>query len=181
MTSGPQASKSAGIPAGKPVPLLDVNRGNAPLRDEMLAAVAAVLDSGRFLHGPEVHQLEQSLATLCQVDHAIGCASGSDALLLALMALDIGPGDEVIVPSFTFFATASAVSRVGAKVVFADIDPATYNIDPLAIEDAITSATKAIIPVHLFGQCADMDAITKIARRRKLAVIEDACQAIGAA
>ncbi|MCA9164392.1 MAG: DegT/DnrJ/EryC1/StrS family aminotransferase [Planctomycetales bacterium] len=181
MTAGPQASKSAGNPAGKPVPLLDVNRGNAPLRDEMLAAVAAVLDSGRFLHGPEVHQLEQSLATLCQVDHAIGCASGSDALLLALMALDIGPGDEVIVPSFTFFATASAVSRVGAKVVFADIDPATYNIDPLAIEDAITSATKAIIPVHLFGQCADMDAIMKIARRRKLAVIEDACQAIGAA
>ncbi|MCA9228831.1 MAG: DegT/DnrJ/EryC1/StrS family aminotransferase, partial [Planctomycetales bacterium] len=123
MTAGPQASKSAGNPAGKPVPLLDVNRGNAPLRDEMLAAVAAVLDSGRFLHGPEVHQLEQSLATLCQVDHAIGCASGSDALLLALMAADVGEGDEVLVPSYTFFATASAVMRVGARPVFVDIDP----------------------------------------------------------
>jgi dTDP-4-amino-4,6-dideoxygalactose transaminase len=162
------------------VPLLDVGRGNNPLREEFLAAVAAVIDSGRFLHGPEVTALENNVARMCGVEHAVGCASGSDALLLALMALDIGPGDEVIVPSFTFFATASAVSRLGAKPVFADIDPATFNIAPAAIEAAITPATRAIIPVHLFGQCADMDPILAIARRHKLRVIEDAAQAIGA-
>lgn len=162
------------------VPLLDVGRGNQPLRDEFLAAIAAVIDSGRFLHGPEVTQLENHVAQLCGVEHAIGCASGSDALLLALMALDIGPGDEVIVPSFTFFATASAVTRLGAKPVFADIDPATFNIDPAAVGAAVTPATKAIIPVHLFGQCAEMDAIQAIARRHGLRVIEDAAQAIGA-
>jgi dTDP-4-amino-4,6-dideoxygalactose transaminase len=162
------------------VPLLDVGRGNQPLRDEFLAAVAAVIDSGRFLHGPEVTQLENSIAQRCGVEHAIGCASGSDALLLALMALDIGPGDEVIVPSFTFFATASAVTRLGARPVFADIDPATFNITPECIAAAITPATKAIIPVHLFGQCAEMNAILEIARRHNLRVIEDAAQAIGA-
>lgn len=162
------------------VPLLDVGRGNAPLREEFLAAVAAVIDSGRFLHGPEVTQFENNVAQLCGVQHAIGCASGSDALLLALMALDIGPGDEVIVPSFTFFATASAVMRLGAKPVFADIDPVTFNIAPAAVEAAVTPATRAIIPVHLFGQCADMQAILDIARRHKLRVIEDAAQAIGA-
>src|SRR5688572_27298528 len=105
------------------VPLLDVGRGNQPLREEILAAIAGVVDSGRFLHGPEVTALERNVAKLCGTEHAIGCASGSDALLLALMALDIGPGDEVIVPSFTFFATASAVWRLGGKPVFADIDP----------------------------------------------------------
>jgi dTDP-4-amino-4,6-dideoxygalactose transaminase len=162
------------------VPLLDVNRGTAPLRDEILAAIAQVCDSGRFLHGPEVRQLEQSVAQLCQTKHAIGCASGSDALLLSLMALEIGPGDEVIVPSFTFFATASAVWRVGAQIVFADIDPVTFNVDPNSVENAITSSTRAIIPVHLFGQCADMDALQDIAGRHKLAIVEDAAQAIGA-
>src|SRR5204862_6014021 len=106
-------------------------------------------------------------------EHAVGCASGSDALLLALMALDISAGDEVIVPSFTFFATASAVTRLGAKPVFADIDPVTFNIAPAAIEAAITPATRAIIPVHLFGQCAEMDVILDIARRHNLRVIED--------
>jgi dTDP-4-amino-4,6-dideoxygalactose transaminase len=162
------------------VPLLDINRGNAPLRDEILAAVAQVIDSGRFLFGPDVQQLERSVAELCGVEHAIACASGSDALLLALMALDIGEGDEVIVPSFTFFATASAVSRVAARPVFVDIDPRTFNIDPQRIEEAITPATRAIIPVHLFGQCCEMDPIVEIAQRRRLFVIEDAAQAIGA-
>jgi dTDP-4-amino-4,6-dideoxygalactose transaminase len=162
------------------VPLLDVGRGNAPLREEILAAVARVVDSGRFLFGPDVQQLEQSIAEISGTKHAVACASGSDALLLALMALDIGEGDEVIVPSFTFFATASAVWRLGARPVFVDIDAKTFNIDPQQVEDAITPLTRAIIPVHLFGQCADMDAIGQIAERHSLHVIEDTAQAIGA-
>src|SRR5947199_3708108 len=162
------------------VPLLDVNRATVELREELLAAVTRVIDSGRFLHEPDVAELEQSIATLCGVKHAVACASGSDALLLALMALDIGDGDEVIVPSFTFFATASAVWRLGARPVFVDIDPKTFNLDPHKIEDAITPLTRAIIPVHLFGQCADMDAIVVIAQQHGLHIIEDAAQAIGA-
>ncbi len=177
MTDG-TALRSQTIPTS--VPLLDIGRGNRPLREELLAAIGRVLDSGRFLHGPEVGQLEQQIAQLCGSEHAVACASGSDALLLALMALDIGEGDEVIVPSFTFFATASAVWRLNARPVFVDIDPATFNLDPAAVEEAINPATKAIIPVHLFGQCADMDAIGAIAERRGLWVIEDAAQAIGA-
>ena len=136
-----------------PVPLLDVNRGNAPLMEEITAAVNAVCQSGRFLYGPDVQQLEKTVAEVCQTNHAVGCASGSDALLLSLMALDIGPGDQVITPSFTFFATASAVWRLGAEAVFVDIDPHTFNLCPQAVEAAMTPATKAIIPVHLFGQC----------------------------
>jgi hypothetical protein len=162
------------------VPLLDVNRGNAPLREEFLSAIAAVCDSGRFLYGPDVEEFERAVAAICDVRHAIGCASGSDALLLALMAHDIGPGDEVITSSFTFFATASCIWRLGACPVFVDIEPDGFNIDPERIEAAITPATKAIIPVHLFGQCADMDAISDIAARRNLKVIEDAAQSIGA-
>lgn len=162
------------------VPLLDVNRGNAPLRDAMLAAITKVVDSGRFLFGPDVAQLEQSVAHWCGAKHGVSCASGSDAILLALLALDIGPGDEVIVPSFTFFATASAVVRVGARPVFVDIDPRTFNLDPQQVEDAVAPSTRAIIPVHLFGQAADMRAIMDLARRRGLHVIEDAAQAIGA-
>lgn len=167
--------------ASGPVPLLDVNRGNSELREEILAAITAVVDSGRFLHGPEVVALESGIASLCAVPHAIGCASGSDALLLALMALDITAGDEVIVPSFTFFATASAVERLGCKLVFVDIDPRTYNMDPVALAAAITPRTRAIIPVHLFGQCAQMDEICRIADCHDLPIIEDAAQAIGAA
>lgn len=163
------------------VPLLDVNRGNATLRDEFLDAIARVVDSGRFLHGPDVTALEKTVAEICGTEHAIACASGSDALLLALMAIDIQPGDEVIVPSFTFFATASAVARLGAIPVFADIDPETYNIDPASVAANVTSRTKAIIPVHLFGQCARMDQLCAIAERHNLTVIEDAAQAIGAA
>jgi dTDP-4-amino-4,6-dideoxygalactose transaminase len=162
------------------VPLLDVNRATRELRGELIAAAIRVIDSGRFLFGPDVAQLEESVAKICGVQHAIACASGSDALLLALMALDIGDGDEVIVPSFTFFATASAVWRLGARPVFVDIDPKTFNLDPNKIEDAITPLTRAIIPVHLFGQCADMDAIGVIAQQKGLHIIEDAAQAIGA-
>lgn len=162
------------------VPLLDVNRANAPLRDEILAAVARVVDSGRFLFGPDVAQLEKSIAQICGTQHAIGCSSGSDALLLALLALDIGEGDEVIVPSFTFFATASAAWRLGVRPVFVDIDPRTFNLDPQQVEDAITPLTRAIIPVHLFGQCADMDALGEIAGRHGLHLIEDQAQSISA-
>ncbi|MFN7874531.1 MAG: DegT/DnrJ/EryC1/StrS family aminotransferase [Pirellula sp.] len=170
---------AAGKLAG--VPLLDVNRGNLLVHEEIMDAIEAVVLSGRFLHGPDVGELECSVAGICETKHAIGCASGSDALLLALMALDVQPGDEVIVPSFTFFATASAVARLGAVPVFADIDPHTYNIDPSQIEANISSRTRAIIPVHLFGQCAAMDRICSIAESKKIPVIEDAAQAIGAA
>ncbi len=162
------------------VPLLDVNRGNAPLREEFIEALTKVVDSGRFLFGPDVQQLERAVAARCEVKHAIACASGSDALLLALLALDIGDYDEVIVPSFTFFATASAVTRVGATPVFVDIEPATFNLDPACVKAAITSRTKAIIPVHLFGQCADMTSIMAIANEHNVPVIEDAAQAIDA-
>jgi dTDP-4-amino-4,6-dideoxygalactose transaminase len=161
-------------------PLLDVVRSNEPLRESILAAVANVLDSGRYLYGPDCGKLERSVADICAVEHAVGCASGSDALLLSLMALGVEPGDEVITPSFTFFATASAVWRLGACPVFVDIDPVTFNMDPELVEAAITRATRAIIPVHLFGQCADMDSICEIAQREGLGVVEDAAQAIGA-
>lgn len=173
-------SNTASTPSVLPVPLLDVGRDNEPLRDEMLAAMASVLDSGRFLHGPDVVALESEIAAYCQTEHGIGCANGSDALLLALMALDIGPGDEVILPSFTFFATASAVWRLGATIVFADIEAASFNLDPAAVEGAVTPRTKAIIPVHLFGQCAAMPSICAIAKQHNLLVIEDVAQAIGA-
>ncbi len=163
------------------VPLLDVNRGNHALRDEIIQALTEVVDSGKFLHGPQVTELEAQLAKLCHSRHAIGCASGSDALLLALMALELETGDEVIVPSFTFFATASCVDRLGVKIVFADINPQTYNIDPASIEASITHRTRAIIPVHLFGQSAEIDEICKIGARHDIPVIEDAAQAIGAA
>jgi len=166
------------VPAS--VPLLDVNRGTQNLRNEILEAIARVVDSGRFLHGPDVAQLEESIATVCDSRYAVSCASGSDALLLALMAFEVGPGDEVIVPSFTFFATASCVWRLGARVVFVDIDPVSFNMDPAKVEEAITPATRAIIPVHLYGQCAEMDALLELARHNDVKVIEDTAQAIGA-
>jgi dTDP-4-amino-4,6-dideoxygalactose transaminase len=162
------------------VPLLDLTRQHTPLRDKILAALGQVYDSGAFVLGPEVTRLEERLNVYCGAKHAIGCASGSDALLLALMALEIGPGDEVILPSFTFFATASAVTRLGARPVFADIDPRTFNVDPSEVERLVTPATRAIIPVHLFGQMADMDAICRIAQPRGIAIVEDVAQAIGA-
>jgi len=161
--------------------MLDVNRQNAPLRTEIDAAIAEVCQSGAFVHGPVCGQFEEAIASYCGTRHAVGCASGSDALLLALMVLGVGPGDEVVLPSFTFFATASSVWRLGARPVFADIFPGTFNIDPTDVARKITSATKAIIPVHLFGQCADMQTLTDVADRAgKLPIIEDAAQAIGA-
>jgi dTDP-4-amino-4,6-dideoxygalactose transaminase len=179
--TGTQVTTATTAPCAVPVPLLDVTRGNDPLRAEILQALADVYDSGRFLHGPQVTELEQAVANMCNTKHAVGCASGSDALLLALMVLGIEPGDEVIVPSFTFFATASCVSRLGAKIVFADIDPLTYNLDPAAVEAAITHRTRAIIPVHLFGQSAKMDMLCNIADGRDIPIIEDAAQALGGA
>jgi dTDP-4-amino-4,6-dideoxygalactose transaminase len=162
------------------VPLLDLQGQNGPLRDEILAAITRVCDSQRFIGGPEVEGLERELAQYLNVPHAVGLSSGTDALLVALMALGIGPGDDVIVPTFSFFATAGCVSRVGATPVLVDIDPATFNISPEAAAAAVTARTRAIIPVHLYGQCADMDPIVDIARQHRLAVIEDAAQAIGA-
>ncbi len=163
------------------VPLLDVNRDNSPHREEFIEAISEVIDSGRYLFGLDVSELEREIAAYSQAENAVSCASGSDALLLPLMALGIGPGDEVIVPSFTFFASVSCITRLGATPVFADIRPDTFNVDPDAIEAAITPRTKAIIPVHLFGQCAQIDRICQIAGDRDIPVVEDAAQAIGAA
>src|SRR4051812_34711681 len=173
-------SSSASAPVSS-VPMLDVNRENKKMEAELEAAMSEVARSGAFLFGPAVAKFEAAMAEYCGAKHAIGCASGSDALLLVLLALGIGPGDEVIVPSFTFFATASAVWRLGAKPVFADIVPETFNLDPADVVYKITSDTKAIIPVHLFGQCAAMGEIQQIAdAARGIPIIEDACQAIGA-
>ncbi len=163
-----------------PIPLVDLKAQYRTIKDEINEAIAEALESQWFILGPNVNELEDRIADYCDVKHAVGVASGSDALLLALMAIHIGHGDEVITTPFTFFATAGSVSRLGARPVFVDIDPRTYNIDPQLIEEKITDRTKAIIPVHLYGQCADMDPILKIAEKHDLCVIEDAAQAIGA-
>lgn len=178
--SGQATGSGSSSASPTPVPLIDLARQNGALEAEISAAIARVVASGRFVLGPECEQLEQALAAYCDTRHAIGCASGSDALLLALMACGVGPDDEVIVPSYTFFATASAVTRLGARPVFVDIEPASFNIAPDAVEAAITPRTRAVVPVHLFGQCAEMAAIRQVASRCGLTVIEDAAQAIGA-
>lgn len=163
------------------VPLLDVNRQNLPLEGELLESLRRVLHSGQYILGPEVTRFETAAAALAGAQFGIGISSGTDAILVALMALGIGPGDEVICPAFTFFATAGCIARVGAKPVFADSCPDCFNLDPAGLETLITARTKAVIPVHLFGQAADMDPILAIARNHGLAVIEDAAQSFGAA
>lgn len=162
------------------VPQLDLRAQHAPLLPAMTEALARIVTTGQAIGGPMLEGFERGLAGYCEAHHAIGVSSGTDALLVALMALGVGPGDEVITSPFTFFATAGCIARVGARPVFVDIQPETFNIDPSKIEAAATPKTKAIIPVHLFGQTADMAPILAQARRRKLAVIEDAAQAIGA-
>ena len=162
------------------VPLLDLTEQNQSLRPEIEAALGRVLDTNAFILGDEVAQLEKELAEYCRAKHAIACASGSDALLLAMMALDIGPGDEVITTPYSFFATISAITRLGARPVFVDIDPATYNLDVDAVAAAITPATKAVQPVHLYGQSADMERLNKICGDTGVPIVEDAAQAIGA-
>jgi dTDP-4-amino-4,6-dideoxygalactose transaminase len=171
-------SPAAADPLLPAVPLLALDRQYAVLRDEIRGALDRVCDSGRFVLGPDVSDLEAELARALDVPHAISCASGSDALLLALMALDVQPGDEIILPSYTFFATASAVTRLGATPIFADIDPVTYLIDPEDVRRKISRRTKALIPVHLFGRTADMDALLPVAKAAGIPVVEDAAQSI---
>lgn len=163
-----------------PVPLLDVNAQNLPLESELQAAFTQVLRHGRFIMGPEMEIFEKEVAAMTGAKHALSVSSGTDALLLALMALGIKPGDEVLCPAFTFFATAGAVSRLGAVPVFTDICPICFNLDVNDARAKITAQTKAIIPVHLFGQCADMDPILALAQEHGLRVVEDAAQSIGA-
>lgn len=162
------------------VPLLDLLAQFQGIQDEVREALESVFRRQQFILGPEVAELEREVARISHTVHGVGVASGSDALLLSLMSLDIGPGDEIITSPYTFFATAGSLARLHAKPIFVDIDPQSYNIDPHLIEQAITKRTKAILPTHLFGQCADMDPILETGRKHGLAIIEDAAQAIGA-
>ena len=162
------------------IPLLDLRAQYAPLKEKILAEIAEICDSQRFILGEKVETFERELTAYCRCGAAVGVSSGSDALLIALMAEKLRPGDEIITTPFTFFATVGAIVRAGAKPVFADIDPVTFNIDPAGIAAKITPRTRGIIPVHLFGQAADMDPIVELAKAHGLFIIEDACQAIGA-
>jgi dTDP-4-amino-4,6-dideoxygalactose transaminase len=165
---------------GTAVPLCDLQAQYRELRGQIEEAVARVLESGQVILGPEVDALEKEVAGYCGAAHGVGCGSGTDALSLALHALEVGPGDEVILPPFTFFATVGAVCRTGARPVFADIDPVTYNLDPLQVENKVTDRTRAVIAVHLYGQCADMEPLWQVAERHGVPIIEDAAQALGA-
>jgi dTDP-4-amino-4,6-dideoxygalactose transaminase len=162
------------------IPALDLKAHHAPIKDEIYAAMRQVVESNAFILGPDVDALETEVATYCGAKNCLGVSSGSDALLLALMGLDVKPGDEIITTPFTFFATAGAIARVGAVPVFVDIEPKSFNIDPAKIAAKITNRTRGLMPVHLYGQCAEMDPILDIARKHNLFVIEDAAQAIGA-
>ncbi len=164
----------------QPFPFLDLKAQYRTIKAEIDAAIQRVMESQHFILGPEVESFEKEIAAYTKTQFAVACASGSDALLLALMTLNLGPGDEVVTAPFTFVATAGAIARLGARPVFVDIDPSSYNLDPRKLEAALTPKTKAIIPVHLFGMAADMDSIMRIANSRGIPVIEDAAQAIGA-
>jgi dTDP-4-amino-4,6-dideoxygalactose transaminase len=172
---------SSAIAINRQVPLLDLNAQHQTIRDEVLAEVTRVIDSQKFILGDDVKALEQDIAAYCSTKHAIGCASGSDALLLALMALGIGPGDKVITTPYTFFATVGSIVRLGATPVFADVEPDTFNLDPVRVADALAQhpEVRAIMPVHLFGACADMDPLCSLAAEKGITIIEDAAQAIG--
>jgi len=178
--SGALSPLSGPLPVRESVPLIDLTRQYQQIESEILAAVQELLSSQKFVLGEEVARLEEESASYCDSRFAIGCASGTDALLLALMALDVGAGDEVITSPYTFFASGSSIHRLGARPVFVDIDPVTFNLDPEAVAAAVTPRTRAIMPIHLFGQCADMDPLWRIAAKSNLAIVEDACQAIGA-
>ena len=169
------------------VPLLDLKLQYAQIKDEITSAISEVLESQQFIFGPQLEAFEKEIAHYIQVNHALGVSSGTDALLISLMALDIRKGDVVITSPFTFFSTAGSISRVGATPLFVDIDPLTYTISPEKIEETISSLernqlkrVKALIPVHLYGQCADMDSIMEIAKKYHFKIIEDAAQALGA-
>lgn len=177
---GTPPSAAATPEASRGVPLLDLARQYAAIQEELEAAVLRVLRSGQYVLGPDCRALEKELAAYTCCRHAVACASGSDALLLALMAIGIRPGDEVLLPSFTFFATAGSVARLGAVPVFVDIEPESFGMDPVRAAEAVTPATRAVIPVHLYGQCAAMEPVMAMAKAHGLAVIEDAAQALGA-
>jgi dTDP-4-amino-4,6-dideoxygalactose transaminase len=162
------------------IPLLDLQAQYAPIRQEIEEAIHRVVESQRFILGPEVESLESEIANYSQCQYAVGVSSGTDALLAALMAIDLKPGDEVITTPYSFFATAGAVARLGGIPVFVDINPDTYNIEAEQIESRLSARTRAIIPVHLFGQMADMETIVQLGRSHNIAIIEDAAQAIGA-
>ncbi len=164
----------------RPIPILDLTRYDAELKRDIARAVEEVFATGRFVLGPANETFEKALAEKLGVRHVLGVSSGTDALLVTLMALNVGPGDEVVTSPFSFFASAGVVARLGARPVFVDIEPATFLLDPRRIEAALTPRTKAILPVHLYGQCVDMDPILELARRRAIPILEDACQAIGA-
>jgi dTDP-4-amino-4,6-dideoxygalactose transaminase len=164
----------------QPVPFINLTAQFQTIKDEVLDAVHRVFECQGFILGDEVSELETQVATYCDSQEAIGCASGTDALFLSLLGLEIGPGDEVITSPFTFFATAGAITRSGAKPVFVDIDPDTFNIDAAKVAAALTPKTRAIMPVHIFGQCADMEPLWRLAAQSGTSIIEDACQAIGA-
>jgi dTDP-4-amino-4,6-dideoxygalactose transaminase len=175
------SSATTAAPAAVAVPLLDLKKQYVAIREEVKRTADELFESQMFILGPRVEAFEKAIAAYVGTKHAIGMSSGTDAQLAAMMALRIGPGDDVVTSPYTFFSSAGAIARLGARPVFCDIDPATFNVDPTKLAKAITPKTKAIQPIHLYGQCADMDPIVEVARKKGIPVIEDACQSLGAA